>query len=212
MDPQLKINDFDREMMERCIDIALRSARQGEYPYGAVVARDRKLIVESTNRVAREHDVTRHAEAEAISLAQQKLGTISLSDCVIYATSEPCVYCSYAIRESRLGRVVYALHSPHMGGVSKWKVLTDEGLSDKMPEVFDPPPEIVGGFMAHEAEQALLSWNPLVWGIIRQRGLYVTDPLTRLISPPPNRLSARLSRYVMPALRRLVFDRYGRHA
>jgi tRNA(Arg) A34 adenosine deaminase TadA len=32
---------------------------------------------------------------------------------VIYVSAEPCVYCCYAIRESRIGRVVYGLHSPH---------------------------------------------------------------------------------------------------
>ena len=47
------------------------------------------MVVESINRVAHERDVTRHAEAESISLAQKILGTISLSDCMLYATSEP---------------------------------------------------------------------------------------------------------------------------
>jgi tRNA(adenine34) deaminase len=98
-------------MMRRCIEIAVQSGRDGEYPYGAVLTRAGKVVVESINRVAHEHNVTRHAEAESISLTQKILGTASLSDCVLYTTAEPCVYCAYAIRESRLGRVVYALHS-----------------------------------------------------------------------------------------------------
>lgn len=48
---------------------------------------------------------------------------------MIYGSAEPCFFCSYAIRESRIGRVVYGLHSPHMGGLSKWDVLKDEGIS-----------------------------------------------------------------------------------
>jgi tRNA(adenine34) deaminase len=203
-------DSFDHEMMQRCIEIAVQSGRNGEYPYGAVITRAGKVIVESTNRVAHEHDVTRHAEAESISLAQKILGTISLSDCVLYATSEPCVYCSYAIRESRLGRVVYALHSPYMGGLSRWNVLTDEGLSEKMPEVFDPPPEVVSGFMAEETEQALLAWNPLVWGFIKRRGLFTTGPHGRFAAPQPTKVSKRVVRHLMPILRRLVYDRFGR--
>lgn len=58
----------------------------------------------------------------AISQAQKALGTIRLDDCEIYANSEPCVFCCYAIRETRMRRVVYGLSSPHMGGVSKWNV------------------------------------------------------------------------------------------
>ena len=201
---------FDQDMMRRCIEIAVQSGRKGEYPYGAVITRAGKVVVESINRVACERDVTRHAEAESISLAQRILSTISLSDCVLYATSEPCVYCSYAIRESRLGRVVYALHSPYMGGVSRWNVLTDQGLSEKMPEVFDPPPEVIAGFMAQETEDALLEWNPLVWGFVKRRGLFITGPQARFAAPAPTRIPARLMRHVMPLLRTLVFDRFGR--
>jgi len=193
--------------MRRCIEIAVQSGRDGEYPYGAVIMRAGKVVVESINRVAHEHNVTRHAEAESISLTQKILGTTSLSDCVLYTTAEPCVYCAYAIRESRLGRVVYALHSR---GASRWNVLTDQGLSEKMPEVFDPPPEVVAGLMAQETEDALLEWNPLVWGFVKRRGLFVTGPHARFTAPSPTKISTRIMRQLMPLLRTLVFDRFGR--
>jgi tRNA(adenine34) deaminase len=197
---------LDREMMTRCIAVAVRSGKEGEYPYGVVICRDGVVVAESTNRVAHEHDVTRHAEVVAISQAQKALGTVSLDDCMIYVSAEPCVYCSYAIRESRLGRLVYALRSPHMGGLSKWNVLADEDLSNTMPEVFDPPPEIIAGFMAREVEQALLKWNPLVWRVIMKRGLFVADPLETVRESDPERKTRRWLAF----LRRTVFDRFGR--
>jgi hypothetical protein len=49
-------------------------------------------------------------------------------------------------------------------GTAKWNVLTDEDVSKTMPEVFDPPREILAGFMAQEVDRALLKWNPLVVG------------------------------------------------
>jgi tRNA(adenine34) deaminase len=201
---------LDREMMTRCLAVAVRSGQEGEYPYGVVICRAGNVVAESTNRVAHEHDVTRHAEVVAISQAQKTLGTVSLDDCSIYVSAEPCVYCSYAIRESRIGRLVYGLRSPHMGGVSKWNVLTDEDLSNTMPEVFDPPPEIIAGFMAQEVDQALLKWNPLVWGVIMKRGLFVAGPCEtvsarELDTDPARKLTRRLL-----FLRRTVFDRFGR--
>jgi hypothetical protein len=72
--------------------------------------------------------------------------------------------------------VVFGLRSPHMGGVSKWNVLADDGLSKAIPETFAPPPEILAGFMSHEVEQALLASNPLIWGVVKQRGLFVAGP------------------------------------
>jgi tRNA(adenine34) deaminase len=202
---------LDREMMTRCLAVAVRSGQEGEYPYGVVICRAGNVVAESTNRVAHEHDVTRHAEVVAISQAQKTLGTVSLDDCSIYVSAEPCVYCSYAIRESRIGRLVYGLRSPHMGGVSKWNVLTDEDLSNTMPEVFDPPPEIIAGFMAQEVDQALLKWNPLVWGVIMKRGLFVAGPCetvsARELDTDPAR---KLIRRLLAFLRRTVFDRFGR--
>ena len=124
----------------------------------------------------------------AISVAQKALGTTSLEDCTIYVNAEPCAYCCYAIRESRIGRVVYGLRSPHMGGVSKWNVLADDGLSDTMPEVFAPPPLIRGGFMWQEAERTLEEWSPVAWAVMKRRGIFTKaatpgSPRARTASP-----------------------------
>jgi tRNA(adenine34) deaminase len=172
-----------------------------------VIVRDGKVVTESINCVAHEKDITRHAEVVAISKAQKQLGTVSLDDCSIYVSAEPCAYCCYAIRESRIGRVVYALSSPHMGGVLKWPVLTDQDISDTMPDVFADPPAITSGFMAREAEAALLSWNPVIAGTIKARGLFVVRPLTEI---RPTRADVPLRSRMMGFLRRTVFDRFGR--
>jgi tRNA(adenine34) deaminase len=163
---------IDRLMMTRCIELAKASGKAGEYPYAAVIGRRGKIVAESMNQVKNDRDVTRHAEMTAIAIAQKKLSSVSLDDCDIYANAEPCVMCSFAIRESRIRRVIYGLSSPHMGGHSKWNVLSDSSLSTTMPEVFAPPPEIVSGYMEKEAEQGLIQWNPLIALIIKRRGLF----------------------------------------
>jgi tRNA(adenine34) deaminase len=196
----------DREMMERCIALSVCSGEAGEYPYGVVISRAGALVCESINRVAHERDVTRHAEVVAISAAQKALGTVSLDDCTIYVSAEPCVYCCYAIRESRIGRVVFGLRSPHMGGVSKWPVLTDTDISNVMPEVFAAPPEIIPDFMAREAEAALLAWNPVIAGVMKARGLFVAGSH----AGTPLNHGRTLGHRVRVFLRRQVFDRFGR--
>ena len=198
----------DAGLMRRAIALAIRSGEEGEYPYGVVIARGGEVVAESINRVARERDVTRHAEVVAIIAAQKALDSVSLDDCTIYVSAEPCAYCAYAIRESRIGRVVYGLTSPHMGGVSKWPVLTDRGISDAMPEVFAPPPAVLAGFMAQEAEDALLKASPVVGRAMKARGLFVAPQAEgRATGSTPR---ATLRERVMRVLRRTVFDRFGR--
>jgi tRNA(adenine34) deaminase len=191
-------------MMQRAIALSVTSGDAGEYPYGVVICNAGVVVAESINRVAHDKDVTRHAEVVAISAAQKALATVSLDDCTIYVSAEPCAYCCYAIRESRIGRVVYGLSSPHMGGVSKWPVLTDKDISDTMPEVFAAPPQIVAGFMAAEAERAILNAHPVIAGAMKARGLFVVDPQTEVGATRARGWS------VMGFLRRAVFDRFGR--
>jgi tRNA(adenine34) deaminase len=203
----------DRKMMAQCIALSRASGEAGEYPYGAVISRGDQIVASSINCVRQDGDITRHAEVVAISAAQKKLGSVSLDDCTIYANVEPCALCCYAIRESRIGRVVYGLQSPHMGGVSKWQVLADEDLSRAMPEVFAPPPEIIAGFMVKEAEQVLFDWRPLIATIMKRRGLFGDAPqvigqATKVGSPRRDGYPSLLMAY----LRREFFDRLGRRS
>ena len=95
-----------------------------------------------------------------------------------------------------------------MGGLSKWNVLGDTDLSASMPEVFAPPPEVVSGFMADDAEQALIEWNPLVAGIIRQRGLFGAAP--RVVTIANQMQPENLRNRVLRFMRRHFFDHFGR--
>jgi tRNA(adenine34) deaminase len=165
---------LDTEMMRRCIQLSVAAIKCGEFPFASIICAGAEVIAEATNAVAREADVTRHAELVAISAAQKKLGRKDLSNCTIYSNIEPCVMCSFPIRETRIRRVVYAIGSPMMGGFSKWNVLGDREISDAMSETFGPPPELVAGLLQREAETVWRKWNPLIWGVIRYRGCFGT--------------------------------------
>jgi len=135
----------DTAMMARCIALSREAVDAGEYPFACVIAQGDEVVVEATNRVARDRDVTHHAELLAISEAQRKIGTGKLKGCTLYSTVEPCPMCSFPIREVGIGRVVFAIRSPLMGGHSRWDVLGDAVLSSSMPEVFGAAPTVAVG-------------------------------------------------------------------
>jgi tRNA(adenine34) deaminase len=208
-------SDIDLKMMRRCVELSADAVRANELPFSCVICRDGQVIVETTNCVARDGDVTRHAEIIAISRAQRILGCKDLSDCTLYSNVEPCPMCSFPIRETRIGRVVYSISSPMMGGFSKWNVLSDNEISDVMPQVFGGVPQISAGLMYRDAAAVWRGWNPLFWFGIRLRGCLAesnNDAMATLqTGQPPRSLLKRFAAFLSQALpgRRVAENRVG---
>jgi len=165
----------DKAMMARCVELSRIAVTKGEYPFGTVIARDGKILAEAINHTVRDGDVTRHAEVIALSQAQRAIGREQLRHCTLYTNIEPCAMCSYCVREAWIGRVVFALASPVMGGMSKWNILRDNDMAGRMPQIFAAVPEVVSGVLMQEARQAWRDWSPLGWEMIKLRGL-LTEP------------------------------------
>src|SRR5580704_1945334 len=167
----------DKEMMGRCLELSRIAVQKGEYPFATIIALEGKIVAEAINRTVRDGDVTRHAEVIALSQAQKTVCRKDLRRYTLYSNVEPCAMCSFCIREAWIGRVVYALASPVMGGMSKWNILRDDSMSDRIPQIFGPVPQIVSGLLAREAQLAWQDWNPLAWHLIKRLGLLM-DPCT----------------------------------
>src|SRR3954462_8743067 len=196
---QDQIAALDAVMMVRCIALSKTAGQEGEFPFACVIAdKDGKVVVETTNRVKRDGDVTRHAEIVAVGMAQKALGSKDLSGCTLYTNVEPCAMCSFPIRETRISRVVYGIGSRLMGGDSKWDILADPELSRVMPEAFGEAPEVVRGYMRPEAEKAGRAWNPLIWGVIRYRGCFGPPPKAEPVTPAAPRRRSILQKLFAP--------------
>jgi tRNA(adenine34) deaminase len=200
----------DATMMRRCIALAQSAGQNGEYPFAAVISRRGEFICESLNLVKVEGDVTRHAELVAISSAQKKLGSTSLDDCTLYSTIEPCAMCCYAIRETRIGRVVFSLRSPVMGGSTRWKILDDGNLSATLPEVFALPPIVMSGYLQHEVQKIFQRRSPLAWEFIKVRKIFIESPGIDLVQTSNPKIGRGLWSGLANWARAAVLDRLWR--
>jgi len=201
--------DSDGEMMLRCFELARHARTRGEAPYAAVLSRRGTFLCESGNAAVADRDATRHAELVTISQAQRLLRSASLDECTIYSNVEPCPMCAYAIRETRLARVVYSLRSPVMGGHSRWNVLGDDYLSAAIPEVFAPPPVIVAGYMSEEAAKVMHGWNPLFWEVMKERHLMLEGSQQVFEASPAHKRDG-LRQRAASWFRRRIVDRFWR--
>ena len=93
--------------MRKAIELSEQNVLNGGGPFGAVIAKDGKIIATGVNRVTDNHDPTAHAEVTAIRNACRDLDTFELEGCTIYSSCEPCPMCLGAIYWAHLDRVYY---------------------------------------------------------------------------------------------------------
>ena len=109
--------DEDNIFMLEALQEAKLAFSEGEVPVGAIIVKEGKIIGRGHNEKEEKHDVTSHAEIEAIRQAEQALGSWSLSGATLYVTLEPCIMCAGAIVQSRISRLVYGAEDPDRGAI-----------------------------------------------------------------------------------------------
>lgn len=97
----------DEQYMRKAIAEAEQAAAEGEIPIGAIVVCRGRILARTHNLTETLHDVTAHAEMQAITAAANALGGKYLQDCTLYVTVEPCPMCAGALGWSQIKRVVY---------------------------------------------------------------------------------------------------------
>lgn len=105
------MSDADHErILRRAIELSAKAAL--EYStggvFGAVIAKDGKIVSEGMNRVVASHDPTWHAEMEAIRLACITLQSFKLPGCTLYTSAEPCPMCLAASYWAGIDAIYFA--------------------------------------------------------------------------------------------------------
>ncbi len=119
--------------LDRAVDLAIDNVKSGGQPFGAVLVKDNKIIAEGVNELHLTHDITGHAELIVIKKAQAALKTLDLSDCVVYASGEPCAMCLSAMYFSNMRTVYYAqsLEDANAVGLTKSMYIYEEISKDR---------------------------------------------------------------------------------
>lgn len=133
----------DEKWMKEAFAEARKALEDDEIPIGAVIVANNQIIGRGHNLTETLHDVTAHAEMQAITAAEEYLGGKYLQDCTLYVTVEPCVMCAGAIAWSQMGRLVFGA--------------TDEkrGYQRFAPEALHPKTNVTSGVMEEEATRMM---------------------------------------------------------
>ena len=150
----------DSDFMRLAIDTARKGVAKGQTPFGAVIVKNGKVIVEAHNVVWKTTDPTGHAEVNAIRLACKKLGTINLDGCVIYTTTEPCPMCFSAIHWARISKIVYGaeIADAKKAGFNELVV-----SAKTMKRLGKSKVEVKGGVLKKENQALFEYWKKVNW-------------------------------------------------
>lgn len=133
----------DTYFMRQALIEAKAAAEEGEIPIGAVMVCRNSIIARSHNLTETLHDVTAHAEMQAITAAAETLGGKYLTDCTLYVTVEPCTMCAGALGWSQISRIVYGAEDPR------------RGFTRIAPDALHPKTEVVSGVLKEECAKIM---------------------------------------------------------
>lgn len=133
----------DEYFMKKAFQEAEAAYEKGEIPVGAVVVVNDRVIARTHNLTEVLHDVTAHAEMQAITSGANFLGGKYLKNCTLYVTLEPCVMCAGALAWSQISRVVF-------GAADEQRGYRQAGLS------LHPKTEVKWGIMEQECSELML--------------------------------------------------------
>jgi len=132
----------DQYFMKQALVEAQKAYDANEVPVGAVIVTNKTIIARAHNLTERLHDVTAHAEMQAITAAANFLNGKYLNDCSLYVTLEPCVMCMGAIYWAQLSGIVFGAEDPKRG-------------FQQAQLIPHPKAKVFGGVMAEESKMIL---------------------------------------------------------
>jgi len=133
----------DEYFMKKALQEAERAFEKGEIPVGAVIVIDNKVIARSHNLTEMLHDVTAHAEMQAITSAANFIGGKYLKGCTLYVTLEPCQMCAGALYWSQISKVVFGASDEQRG-------------FQKLGTQLHPKTQVVKGVLAEQAADLMV--------------------------------------------------------
>lgn len=133
---------------EHFMRMAIEEARRADFPFGAVIVRDGKVIARGRNLGATRRDPTAHGEMVAIRRAVVSPGSEALKGATLYTSGEPCAMCMGAIVWCHIGRVVFAASIEQLATVIDQIMITSAEIAARASFA---PVQITGGVLAAEA-------------------------------------------------------------
>ena len=120
------------QFIRQSYELAQAAVSRGNHPFGALLVKEGEVILAAENTVITDHDVTRHAELNLVSLASQQFDAAALAQCTLYTSTEPCAMCAGAIFWAGIPTVVFGCSA-----IALSELTGGGALAIPCPEIFE---------------------------------------------------------------------------
>lgn len=131
--------------MKKALQEAEIAFEKDEIPVGAVIVVNNTVIARTHNLTELLHDVTAHAEMQAITSAANFLGGKYLKGCTLYVTLEPCQMCAGALYWSQISKIVFGATDIKRG-------------YNTLGTQIHPKTEVVSGILEKECAELMINF------------------------------------------------------
>ncbi|WP_391115827.1 nucleoside deaminase [Psychrobacillus sp. L3] len=108
----------DEQFMEVAIKMALQARKDGNEPFGAILVKNKEIVMYGENKINSNCDPTHHAEIGLIRTFCSENNIFNLSEYTLYTSCEPCVMCTGAMVWSNLGKIVYSVSHDQLAEIA----------------------------------------------------------------------------------------------
>ena len=152
---KLSTSDRDEFFMREALKEAEKALETGNWPVGAVIVLDGKIISRGHNKVYSTNNKIMHAEIDAIEKVANLLSSQGCN-ATLYVTYEPCPLCLGAILLNHFNRVVCGPDLDGSGSKCMIESLPERFRNKKYNFEFD------SGVLSAECETLFLQGRPVV--------------------------------------------------
>lgn len=150
-EPAIDLRPLDSEdarFMRIALEEAGMAGEEGEVPIGAVLVLGGEVVGRGRNRPIALADPSAHAEILALREGAARVKNYRLPGSTLYVTLEPCLMCTGAILQARVGRLVFGAEDPKGGAVSSlYSLLEDSRFNHRV--------EVTPGVLREECRELL---------------------------------------------------------
>lgn len=160
-----ELSEFDKQCFAAAIAIARETYTKGNYPVGAVLAIDGRIVDQAGNEIKLKNSFVNHAENSLIIRNGQLLGEAYKQGKIIslYSTLEPCIQCLGAAVTNHVNRILFIERDPNGGACGLNHDNIGLWYKESWPEIIhlpytDEPKQLMFEFFRKEIERGNDEW------------------------------------------------------